>query len=66
MGFAFSVMCTAISMRHAACLVAQSRLFELHYKYPHLLPLDAFQHSFDSLPADVRQVSTKQLRAGGS
>jgi hypothetical protein len=47
-------------------LVAQSRLLELHYKYPHLLPLDAFQHSFDSLPADVRQVGTKQLMAAGA
>ena len=50
----------------AARAVAQFRLVELHYKYPHLLPLNAFAHAFDSLPADVKQVDTAALIAAGA
>ena len=50
----------------AACKVAQSRLMDLHYKYPHLLSLEAFAHAFHSLPADVTRVSTEALVSAGA
>jgi transposase InsO family protein len=50
----------------AACAVAQSRMMDLHYKYPHLFPLSAFVHAFDELPADVRRVDTQALVAAGA
>lgn len=50
----------------AACAVAQSRVWALHYKYPHLLPVGAFTAAFDTMPADVRQVDVGALVEAGA
>ena len=49
-----------------ARVAARARVLQLHYKYPHLLPVSAFAESFEVLPHNVRQVNTQALIDAGA